>query len=64
MFIAAYSITVKKWLIGEWMNKILYSHTMEYVLTTKKNEVLDTCYMMAKAWKYYFLYFFLNYNFY
>lgn len=46
MFKAALFIKIKKWKqakcpsVNEWMNKIWCSHTTEYYLTIKRNEVL------------------------
>ena len=37
---------------NQWMNKMLYIHTMEYCVGIKRDEA-DSCYNMDEPWKYY-----------
>lgn len=55
MFIAALLMITKMWkqlkcsLTGEWINKILYIHAMEYYQAIKINEVLTHAIKMDEA---------------
>lgn len=53
---AAFFIIAPKWkqpkcLIDKWINKLWYSHTMEYLFRSEKEWSTDKCYNVDESWK-------------